>query len=703
MLLTVRDFTTRVESDLNGLIDELQAITGRYGAWELRAWQRSLPQVSVLLSQAPLQDFHVHLGQSGGAALEYRLPASSSWCDVVLLGASPTGPSAVVLELKDWDTSGDQPGPREGLVMHNGALHLHPAEQVRAYVEYCRRFHSAIVATDAAVNGCVFFTARTDIAPYVAAPHARLTTEFPVFSQNDIQRPDGFPTHIARHLVLPDEDFAHRFDQGSYVQDRNFVIQVAKAIQSSPDATFVLLDEQRRGFELCMATIDKHLAAGATNKAVIIVEGPPGSGKSVLAAQLWAGLASDERIEGSVVLTTTSGSQRSNWEKLFEDTARGPGGRGLVMPANRYNPGLSPRWVKAERESGHRVDVDSWRDNVRHYLESHGTSRLPDDHFAVSIVDESHALIDPTAPNAKGIPPSGWSMHAGPQAWHIIRASRVSIFLLDGDQSYRDNETTTSGAIEAWAHEFGVTAIEHVSLAGAQFRCCGSVEYVRWLESLLGLAESRVPTGTWRRGGRGKGLFQFDVVSDPAALDDALDARIQEGRSARLVAAYGRPWKTKNESHPHDLPGEKTDFHFRYERAGEAREWIRPWNYAPKQDYTLFVQAPVDSRMYDNALAEVGCPYVVRGFDFDYVGILWLRDLVWRDGHWRANLDSIFESAWPKTLAAARRDPDGPAMDALVERLARGYRILLTRAIHGVYVWFEDEETRRHVGAWLAE
>lgn len=193
------------------------------------------------------------------------------------------------------------------------------------------------------------------------------------------------------------------------------------------------------------------------------------------------------------------------------------------------------------------------------------------------------------------------------------------------------------------------------------------------------------------------------MVSDPAALDDALDSRIEEGRSARLVAAYGREWKTKNEPHPHDLPGEKTDFHILYERAGEAQEWIRPWNYAPKQDYTLFVQAPEGSRMHDNALAEVGCPYVVRGFDFDYLGILWLRDLVWRDGRWRANLDSIFETAWPKSRKAARGDPEGPDMDALVERLARGYRILLTRAIHGVYVWFEDEETRRHVEAWLAE
>jgi DUF2075 family protein len=33
--------------------------------------------------------------------------------------------------------------------------------------------------------------------------------------------------------------------------------------------------------------------------------------------------------------------------------------------------------------------------------------------------------------------------------------------------------------------------------------------------------------------------------------------------------------------------------------------------------------------------------------------------------------------------------------------LQRGYRILLSRAIHGVYLWVEDDETRRHLESLL--
>jgi len=109
--------------------------------------------------------------------------------------------------------------------------------------------------------------------------------------------------------------------------------------------------------------------------------------------------------------------------------------------------------------------------------------------------------------------------------------------------------------------------------------------------------------------------------------------------------------------------------------------------------------------MYDDPLCEVGCPYVVRGFDWDYVGLLWLSDLVWRHDRWMPQIDHIHESAWKKTLAAAKREQrheqDGPAMAELRSRLVRGYRILLTRAIRGAYVWCEDPETRERLASFL--
>jgi len=702
VLLDVASFRHRVDYDLDGLVSDLQDETRRGSQAEATAWRNSLPAFADVLSHEALKGFHIHLGKRGDVAVEYRLPASASWADVVLLGRDHRKPSAVIVELKDWNTQGDRPGSREGLIQHADREVSHPSDQVRGYVEYCQRFHSAVQQDDARVSGCVFFTFASSADAYSHDPHRTLVAQYPVFTRSRVDVADRFPAHLAAKLVQPDPEFAHRFEIGHYRQDRGFVRQVAQAIANPRVSPFVLLDEQRAGFEKCMKQIERVLVAAKASarpkhgrKSVVIVEGPPGSGKSVIAAHLWATLAADERIDGNVVLTTTSSAQRSNWEGLFEVAAGQRAARGVVVGANRYNPGLSPVWINAQRSRGRETTVAGWRDNLERFAAAGERSRCPDDVFAVSIVDEAHALIDPTVPGKEGVPPSGWTMHAGPQAWHVIRSSRVSVFLMDGEQSYRDNETTSRASIERFAAEFGVDTVEVVNLAGAQFRCGGSVEYMTWLNATLGLDDRTEPRSAWRRGFGGP--FAFEIVDDPAALDEALRPRIAEGCTVRLLASYARPWRTKGEHNPHGLASTAMDFQLEFSRDAEPRMWSRIWNFAPDQDYTLFVQASAGSAMAEDPLCEVGCPYVVRGFDFDYTGVLWLSDLVWRRDHWEAQLGHIHESAWKKTLASARKEKGrGPNGEDLLRRLQRGYRILLSRAIRGAYVWFEDEETREH-------
>lgn len=195
----------------------------------------------------------------------------------------------------------------------------------------------------------------------------------------------------------------------------------------------------------------------------------------------------------------------------------------------------------------------------------------------------------------------------------------------------------------------------------------------------------------------------FNIVDDPEALEEALRVRAQAGDSVRLVAPYGRPWKTKRVRDPHALPPEQRDFNIRFTRDGQQRSWSKIWNYAPAEDYTLFVQAPRDTRMHDDPLSEVGCPYVVRGFDYTYLGVLWLKDLIWRRDRWQFDLEHIHEVGLRLTCAAAKKEKEhlGPASRELLRRLQQVYRILLSRALRGVYVWFEDEETRRHVQSLL--
>jgi hypothetical protein len=116
MLMDLETFGRRVSFDREALIGELAAKTHRSTPAEIASWRSSLPTLWEALKHESLRKFHVHLGQRGDIVVEYRLPALSFWADAVLLGRGPSGPAAVVIELKDWKTSGDRPGPRPALI-----------------------------------------------------------------------------------------------------------------------------------------------------------------------------------------------------------------------------------------------------------------------------------------------------------------------------------------------------------------------------------------------------------------------------------------------------------------------------------------------------------------------------------------------------------------------------------------------------------
>jgi hypothetical protein len=703
MLLSVRDFCAYVETNLNQLVEYLKITTNRQSQAELTAWRRSLPQLSIALQQPELQNFHIQLGGGSGAvSLEYNLPSSSSWCDAILLGRGRDRPGAVIIELKDWNIRNDSPTSRSALIQHHGRDTLHPSAQVLGYVEYCRYFHSEVLAQQARVAGCVLLTNMADTSTYSQPPYQELVEEYPLFAKSQYQ---AFAQYVTTFITYPDPTFATSFEAGYYQQDRNLIRQLSALILGHDQGVFVLLDEQRAGFEICLRRIDQMLSQMEPDqKQVIIIEGPPGSGKSVLAAKLWAALAQDEQRRGSVVMTSTSSAQKTNWAAAFVKVLKKSAGAGVVIPANKYNPGLSYTWLNKMRPQGLIIKPETWRQNLITYEQSGEKNRMPDNALWVSIVDEAHALIDPTVKSKMGAPVYGWSMVAGPQAYHVIRASTVSIFLMDSDQSYRDTETTTKQSILELAAQEGISEenIVVISLRDTQFRCGGSKDYIDWAEGLLGLRQVDRVNTSWRNSPKNPtGLFSFDIVDHPHHLDEILLKRSAQGGSIRLVASYARKWVTQGISNPHELPEEQKDFHLEYCVDGRRISWSKIWNFIPEYQYDLFIQAPEGSPMSLDPLGEVGCPYVVRGFDFDYLGILWFSDLVWRTDCWMVNLEHIHESAWNLTFGRARKEKAkgiiGPYTLELLNQLKRGYRILLSRALRGVYLWIEDEETREYI------
>ena len=728
MLLTFEDFHTRVQGDIEGLINDLADWTGRGGAEEAESWRQSLPAVSDAFRDRRFDPLQLFFGNKGNCSLEYRLPASFSFSDIVLLGRQSGRPSAMFLELKHWQTRSDRPGPALGLIEHAGQITHHPSDQVKGYVDYCTHFHSAVQQFDASVSGCVAFTKEPYLAAYRDGPNSSLFDAFPCFSLAPGVDRGLFHDFIINRVNQPDGDFAQHFVEGRYQQRREFIRQLADQILNPDQQQFVLLDGQRAAFQECWHRIEQAvLKADPPRKTVIFIVGPPGCGKSVIAARLWASLVRDRRFpEGNCVITTTSASQSSNWEKVMGLLRRG--GRGIVKKANGYMPATMKEVANfVERHPGLFQSAENWNINLATLRGLGHSPRCEDDEMLVSIVDEAHALINPEHRHGRG--QFGFDPKLGPQAYHIIRGSLVSIFLLDPEQGFRTRENTGIGDMTIWAQSFDAYVPDTIRLDGTQFRCGGSKEYVDWIDTLwrsvpasdlrniakkwngdgnrisvIGLAAEDAgsyQSGTARNGNQAR-KFALDIVETPFDLDEHLRAHEGEGASVRLVASYAREWKTRKADRPHTVPAALRDFQIPCE---DGRIWSRIWNFAPKGDYTWFIQAPPGSVMHGDSLAEVGCAYAIRGFDYDYLGLLWLSDVVWRDNRWIVQPEHVYETGITGLVTQSKREsnPDGPRHRELLRRMQQSYRILMTRAIKGIYVWFEDEETREHVVSCMAK
>jgi hypothetical protein len=742
VLLTVEEFHKRVRGDLSGLVIDLQWVTGRQGRDEEQAWSHSLRALSRALQGPSFRPLHLYFGGRGHLSLEYQLPAASSWCDVVLLGAHAARASAVMLELKHWSTRNDRPGRCEGLIERQGVQELHPSDQVRGYVEYCRRFHSAVEDHRADVHGCVLLTNDVWASAYGAPPNDDLAARFPLFTLAPEDLETRFPAFFSARLSEPDERFARAFEDGRYRQNRGFVAQIGAQILDPATSLFELLDNQRKAFTFCRAIVEDAFLtprSAMPPKKVVIINGPPGSGKSVIAARLWASLVTDARLPtGDVVFTTTSMSQTSNWGDLFRRAARSRAARGVVRRATACSPVTPQRLGQLRKRHGRAFleDAERWRANLE-TLRALGEplrDGARDNQNLVSIVDEAHGLINPERPRGRGN--FGFAPGLGPLGYHIIRSSILTVFLLDPQQGFRERENTTIADLRKWAHELGAGEPEEISLDGAQFRCAGSVEFVTWVEAVLAganAARNEALASTWKTrsaatepseplagatvaetrsaypaGDVGSArtppsrTMGFSALDSPAALESALRERQAEGYSVRLLSSYSREWKTRGAANPHALDPRLMDFHEPYTAGGRQRFWSRIWNFVPHgTDYTWYVAARPGSRMAADPLCEVGCPYAVRGFDFDYVGILWLNDLVWRHGEWRVDAAAVEESGVMELTRQARREQRlghwGPATTELRDRVLQAYRILFTRALRGVYVWVPDAETRGYL------
>jgi uncharacterized protein len=157
--------------------------------------------------------------------------------------------------------------------------------------------------------------------------------------------------------------------------------------------------------------------------------------------------------------------------------------------------------------------------------------------------------------------------------------------------------------------------------------------------------------------------------------DGGIRSKADEGHSARLTAGFCWPW-----SNP-ELDGTLVP-------DVKVGAWQMPWNAKPDAGRLAPGIPPSNFWASDpNGLDQVGCVYTAQGFEFDYVGVIWGRDLRWDP----ATNDWIGDPSHSHDSIVKRSG------DRFTDLVKRTYRVLLTRGLRGCYIYSESEDSRARV------
>jgi DUF2075 family protein len=255
------------------------------------------------------------------------------------------------------------------------------------------------------------------------------------------------------------------------------------------------------------------------------------------------------------------------------------------------------------------------------------------------------------------------------QVDELLAAAKVCVFFIDELQVVRPGEIGSAALIRERAAAREEPVVEHT--LEAQFRCAGSEGFVQWVENTLAIR--RTPFVLWDVHEE----FEFDVIDTPEELEAIIRSRDADGFSARLSAGFCWPWSTpqKDGTLVSDV------------RVGA---WSMPWNAKPE---AARLAAGIPKSNYwasdPGGINQVGCIYTAQGFEYDYAGVIFGRDLVYRHGEgWVGQPQHSHDSV----VKRAARAGTGRGFAELVKHT---YRVLLTRGLRGCAVHFEDPETRQ--------
>ncbi|HAH06789.1 MAG TPA: peptidase S24 [Elusimicrobia bacterium] len=449
----------------------------------VRSWHNSLARMKDVLNRAELLNH--------GVALEYQLPLTSKRLDCMITGKdSKRSDNAVIVELKQWDHCEPADGKNEVVtwVGESNRSVLHPSVQVGQYAMYMRDGNTAFHdGSDPIRLGACSYLHNYNYEendPLKAPKFKEVVLESPVFTAADVDSLCGYLVErMGQGEGMPILD---RIQNSKYKASKKLLQHVSTIIKAQP--VYTLLDEQLVVYDEVFATA--RISSKSAGKAVILVRGGPGTGKSVIAINLMADLSK----EGFNCHYATG-------SKAFTETL----------------------WEIVGRRAS------------QQFKYFHNYAMAQTNEVDVLILDESHRIRATSVgrftrkDNRSGLP----------QIEEIVRAAKVSVFFIDDLQGIKPDEVGNSGLIRATAHKMGCTLKEYE--LEAQFRCSGSDAFVNWIDNTLDIRKTA--NILWKP----NEAFDFRIFDTPDELENAIRAKAADGATARMTAGFCWPWSNPND------------------------------------------------------------------------------------------------------------------------------------------------------------
>ncbi|MEW9672864.1 DNA/RNA helicase domain-containing protein [Ammoniphilus sp. 3BR4] len=495
---------------VNNICRNYNAKIGRINEKEVRAWDTSMQYMYRVLGDEAIP-------KDAGVAIEFRIPHTSKRVDFLISGKNEEKKNNIVIvELKQWGSVEAVHG-KEAIVktaMNRGMIEsTHPSYQAWSYASLIKDYNENAQQEEMAFYPCAYLHNYIDQGeedPLTNPIYDYYIEQAPVFIKGQAKHLRDF---IKRYIKIGDnKENLYKIENGRIRPSKSLQDTLNRMLQGNKE--FIMIDDQKVVYE--QARLMASIALRTNTKQVLIVQGGPGTGKSVLAVNLLVDLTQQNMVCQYVTKN--------------------------AAPRNVYATKLKQDFRKSH--------IDNLFKGSGSYVNAQR------DEFDALIVDEAHRL------NEK----SGMFQNLGEnQTKEIIEAAKFSIFFIDERQRVTLKDTGSLAEIQKSAKQNGATIM--LMNLESQFRCNGSDGYLAWLDDVLQIRQTANSDYIGSH-------YDFRVYDDPNQLRKEIKKLNLKNNKSRIVAGYCWDWikEGKNNPNVYDIVLPNYHFHMSW-NLGNSETW----------------------------------------------------------------------------------------------------------------------------------